>query len=67
MIPFVQMRSGNDTVIFLEPDEDVHIPVRYSRVDMGWGPKYTIPALHHVIIDGVDEIQDIFFKRIIDI
>ncbi len=58
VIPFVQMRSGNDTVIFLEPDEDVHIPVRYSRVDMGWGPKYTIPALHHVIIDGVDEIPD---------
>lgn len=33
----------------------------YRLVMYGWSwavPKYTIPALKHVIIDGVDEIQD---------
>lgn len=58
VIPYVEMNSGTDKVIFIEPDEDTYIPVRYSRVNMGWGAKYTIPALHHVIIDGVDEIPD---------
>lgn len=58
VIPFVQMESGTDTVIFIEPEENVHVPTRYSYVDMGWGPKYTIPAYRHVIIDGVDEIPD---------
>ncbi len=58
VIPFVQMKSGTEDVIFIEPDEGVHVPVRYVPVDLGWGPKYTLPALKHVIIDGVDEIQD---------
>lgn len=58
VIPFVRMESGTDTVIFIEPEENVHIPTRYSYVDMPWGPKYTIPAYKHVIIDGVDEIPD---------
>lgn len=58
VIPFVQMESGNDDVIFIEPEEGVHVPTRYTPVNLGWGPKYEIPALKHVIIDGVDEIQD---------
>lgn len=58
VIPFVQMASGTDTVIFIEPEEEAHVPTRYTSVNLGWGPKYTIPALKHVIIDGVDEIQD---------
>ncbi len=58
VIPFVQMESGNDDVIFIEPEEGVHVPTRYTSVNLGWGPKYEIPALKHVIIDGVDEIQD---------
>lgn len=58
VIPYVQMKSGNDDVIFIEPEENAHIPTRYVPVELGWGPKYTIPALKHVIIDGVDEIQD---------
>lgn len=58
VIPFVQMESGTDEVIFIEPEEDAHIPTRYTSVNLGWGPKYVIPALKHVIIDGVDEIQD---------
>lgn len=58
VIPYVQMESGNDTVIFIEPEEDMYVPTRYSPVNMGWGPKYTIPAFKHVIIDGVDEIPD---------
>lgn len=58
VIPFVQMESGNDDVIFIEPEEGVHVPTRYTLVNLGWGPKYEIPALKHVIIDGVDEIQD---------
>jgi uncharacterized membrane protein len=58
VIPFVQMKSGTDTVIFIEPEEDGYVPTRYVSVDLGWGAKYTIPALKHVIIDGVDEIQD---------
>lgn len=58
VIPFVRMESGTDTVIFIEPEENVHVPTRYTPVNLGWGPKYVIPALKHVIIDGVDEIQD---------
>lgn len=58
VIPYVQMKSGTDSVIFIEPEENGHIPTRYSYVDMPWGPKYTIPAYKHVIIDGVDEIFD---------
>lgn len=58
VIPFVRMESGTDEVIFIEPEEDAHVPTRYIPVDMGWGQKYTIPALKHVIIDGVDEILD---------
>ena len=58
VIPFVQMESGTDDVIFIEPEEGVHVPTRYTSVNLGWGPKYEIPALKHVIIDGVDEIQD---------
>lgn len=58
VIPFVQMESGTDTVIFIEPEENGYVPTRYTPVNMGWGPKYVIPALKHVIIDGVDEIQD---------
>lgn len=58
VIPFVRMESGTDTVIFIEPEEGVEVPTRYSYVDMPWGPKYTIPAYKHVIIDGVDEIPD---------
>ena len=27
-------------------------------MDLGWGPKYTIPAYKHYNLDGVDEIQD---------
>ena len=57
VIPFVQMQSGNDTVIFIEPDEN-EVPTRYTYVDLGWGPKYTIPAYKHYSLDGVDEIQD---------
>ena len=30
----------------------------YTYVDLGWGPKYTIPAYKHYNLDGVDEIQD---------
>ena len=58
VIPYVNMSSGTDTVIFIEKDEDVEPPVRYSYVDLGWGQKYTIPAYKHVTIDGVDEIFD---------
>lgn len=58
VIPFVQMESGKDQVIFIEPVEGGYIPTRYSYVDMPWGPKYTIPAYKHVIIDGVDEFFD---------
>lgn len=58
VIPYVKMKSGTDKVILIEPDEGVYIPTRYSYVDMPWGPKYTIPAYKHVIIDGVDEIPD---------
>jgi len=58
VIPYVNMNSGIDEVIFIEPDENVYIPTRYSYVDLGWGPKYTIPAYKHVVIDGVDEIPD---------
>lgn len=58
VIPFVEMKSGPDTVYFIEPDENVYVPTRYVRVELGWGPKYTIPAYKHVIIDGIDEIQD---------
>lgn len=58
VIPFVQMKSGDDTVIFIEPEEGGYVPTRYTAVELGWGPKYTIPARKHVIIDGVDEIQD---------
>ncbi len=58
VIPFVQMESGTDEVIFIEPEEGVHVPTRYTPVNLGWGPKYELPALKHVIIDGVDEIQD---------
>lgn len=58
VIPFVQMESGTDDVIFIEPEENAHVPTRYSAVNMGWGPKYTIPAYKHVTIDGIDEIQD---------
>ena len=58
VIPYVRMESGTDDVIFIEPEENGYVPTRYVRVDLGWGPKYTIPALKHVIIDGVDEIQD---------
>ena len=57
VIPFVQMQSGYDTVIFIEPDEN-EVPNRYTYVDLGWGPKYTIPAYKHYNLDGVDEIQD---------
>lgn len=56
VIPFVQMKSGDDTVIFIEPEEEA--PIRYTFVDLGWGPKYTIPAYKHYNLDGVDEIQD---------
>lgn len=58
VIPYVRMESGTDDVIFIEPEENGYVPTRYVRVELGWGPKYTIPALKHVIIDGVDEIQD---------
>lgn len=58
VIPYVQMSSGTDHVILIEPDVNGYIPTRYSYVDMPWGPKYTIPAYKHVIIDGVDEIFD---------
>ncbi len=58
VIPYVKMKSGTDKVILIEPDEGIYIPTRYSYVDMPWGPKYTIPAYKHVIIDGVDEIPD---------
>ena len=58
VIPFVQMESGTDTVIFIEPEENGYVPTRYTPVNMGWGPKYVIPAFKHVIVDGVDEIQD---------
>ncbi|MCD8241845.1 MAG: hypothetical protein LUD73_05585 [Lachnospiraceae bacterium] len=58
VIPYVQLESGSDTVIFIEADEDVTVPTRYSYVDLGWGSKYTLPAYKHVTIDGVDEIFD---------
>ncbi len=58
VIPFVEMESGKDDVIFIEPDPKVEPPTRYSYVDLGWGAKYTIPAYKHVIIDGIDEIFD---------
>lgn len=58
VIPYVPMKNGNDDVIIIEPEEGGYTPVRYVPVDLGWGPKYTLPALKHVIIDGVDEIQD---------
>ncbi|MCD8197870.1 MAG: cohesin domain-containing protein [Lachnospiraceae bacterium] len=58
VIPYVQLESGSDTVIFIEADEDVTVPTRYSYVDLGWGAKYTLPAYKHVTIDGVDEIFD---------
>lgn len=58
VIPFVQMKSGEDDVIFIEPDPNTHVPVRYVGVDLGWGAKYTLPAYKHVIIDGIDEIFD---------
>ena len=58
VIPFVRKESGTDEVIFIEPEENGHVPTRYVPVNLGWGPKYEIPALKHVIIDGVDEIQD---------
>ena len=58
VIPYVEMESGTDDVIFIEKDEDVEPPVRYTYVDLGWGQKYTIPAYKHVTIDGVDEIFD---------
>lgn len=58
VIPFVEMESGTDDVIFIEPEENVYVPTRYSYVDLGWGAKYTIPAYKHVIIDGIDEIPD---------
>jgi len=58
VIPFVEMKSGTDTVYFIEPEENGYVPTRYVRMELGWGPKYTIPAYKHVIIDGIDEIQD---------
>ncbi len=58
VIPYVQLESGSDTVIFIEAGEDVTVPTRYSYVDLGWGAKYTLPAYKHVTIDGVDEIFD---------
>ena len=58
VIPFVKMESGNDDVIFIEPDSNTYVPTRYVGVDLGWGAKYTIPAYKHVIIDGIDEIFD---------
>lgn len=58
VIPFVEMESGTDDVIFIEPEENGYTPTRYVPVELGWGPKYRIPALKHVIIDGVDEIPD---------
>ncbi len=58
VIPYVNMESGTDSVIFIEKDEDVEPPTRYTYVDLGWGQKYTIPAYKHVTIDGVDEILD---------
>lgn len=58
VIPFVQMESGTDEVIFIEPEENGYVPIRYSYVDLGWGAKYTLPAYKHVIIDGIDEIPD---------
>ena len=58
IVPFVQMQSGNDTVIFIEPEKDGYVPTRYTYVDLGWGQKYTIPAYKHYTVDGVDHIQD---------
>lgn len=58
VIPLVQMESGTDHVIIIEPETDSFLPERYVAVDLGWGPKYTLPAYKHVIIDGIDEIQD---------
>ena len=52
------MQSGNDTVIFIEPETDGYVPTRYTYVDLGWGQKYTIPAYKHYTVDGVDHIQD---------
>lgn len=58
VVPYVQMESGTDTVIFIEPEEGGYVPTRYSYVDMPWGAKYSIPAYKHVIVDGIDEIFD---------
>lgn len=58
VVPYVQMESGTDTVIFIEPKEGGYVPTRYSYVDMPWGAKYSIPAYKHVIVDGIDEIFD---------
>ena len=58
IVPFIQMQSGNDTVIFIEPETDGYVPTRYTYVDLGWGQKYTIPAYKHYTVDGVDHIQD---------
>ena len=37
IVPFIQMQSGNDTVIFIEPETDGYVPTRYTYVDLGWG------------------------------
>ncbi len=58
IVPYIEMESGTDTVIFIEPEEDGYVPTRYSYVDMPWGAKYSVPAYKHVIIDGVDEFFD---------
>lgn len=58
VIPFVQMEAGSDDVIFIEPEENGYVPANYALVDLGWGPKYTIPALKHYTVDGIDEILD---------
>ena len=58
IVPFIQMQSGNDTVIFIEPETDGYVPTRYTYVDLGWGQKYTVPAYKHYTVDGVDHIQD---------
>ena len=58
VIPYEEMESGTDDVIFIEKEEDVEPPVRYTYVELGGGQKYTIPAYKHVTIDGVDEIFD---------
>lgn len=58
VVPYIQIDSGPDTVVFIEPDSEVPVPVRYAYVDMPWGAKYSVPAYKHVIIDGIDEIFD---------